>query len=120
MAELHGRSPIYHATNILFVIFTMACAVSSSLDMLIGFRFLQGMAGSAAIALGGGTVGDLFVQEERGKAIALWAMCPLIGPVVGPVVGGFLSASLGWRWVFWVLAIAVSSDLCNASSWDAL
>ena len=51
---------------------------------------------------------DLFIQEERGKAIALWAMCPLLGPVVGPVVGGFLSAGLGWRWVFWVLAIAVS------------
>ncbi|CAD6591008.1 MAG: hypothetical protein ASARMPREDX12_004888 [Alectoria sarmentosa] len=108
MAEIYGRSPIYHVTNILFVIFTMACALSSSLNMLIGFRFLQGTAGSAAIALGGGTVADLFIQEERGKAIALWAMCPLLGPVVGPVVGGFLSAGLGWRWVFWVLAIAAS------------
>ena len=77
--------------------------------MLIVFRLLQGTAGSAAIALGGGTVADVFIQEERGKAIALWAMCPLLGPVVGPVMGGFISASLGWRWVFWVLAIAVSS-----------
>ncbi|CAD6576900.1 MAG: hypothetical protein ASARMPRED_007937 [Alectoria sarmentosa] len=69
---------------------------------------LAPLSGSAAIALGGGTVADLFIQEERGKAIALWAMCPLLGPVVGPVVGGFLSAGLGWRWVFWVLAIAAS------------
>ncbi|CAF9937179.1 hypothetical protein IMSHALPRED_011047 [Imshaugia aleurites] len=108
LSELYGRSPIYHVTNISFVIFTVACALSSSLNMLIVFRFLQGTAGSAAIALGGGTVADLFIQEERGKAIALWAMCPLLGPVVGPIGGGFLSASLGWRWVFWVLAIAAS------------
>lgn len=118
MAELYGRSPIYHVTNISFVIFTVACALSSSLNMLIVFRFLQGTAGSAAIALGGGTVADLFIQEERGKAIALWAMCPLLGPVVGPIGGGFLSASLGWRWVFWVLAIAVSLYLCPDSLWN--
>lgn len=115
MAELYGRSPVYHATNILFVIFTIACALSSSLDMLIVFRFLQGTAGSAAIALGGGTIADLFIQEERGKAISMWAMCPLLGPVVGPVVGGFLSAGLGWRWVFWLLAILVSPCLCDDS-----
>ena len=113
MAELYGRSPIYHVTNVLFIIFTMACALSSNLNMLIVFRFLQGTAGSAAIALGGGTVADVFIQEERGKAIALWAMCPLLGPVVGPIMGGFLSASLGWRWVFWVLAIAVSPCSCS-------
>jgi len=106
--EIYGRSPLYNGTNVLFVIFTVACAVSSNLNMLIGFRLLQGMAGSAVITLGGGTVSDLFVQEERGKAIAIWSICPLLGPIVGPVIGGFLSAARGWRWVFWVLAIAVT------------
>ena len=113
MAELYGRSPVYHLTNISFVIFTIACALSLSLNMLITFRFLQGTVGSAAIALGGGTVADVFIQEEWGKAIALWAMCPLLGPVVGPIMGGFLSASLGWRWDFWVLAIMVSLGSCS-------
>ena len=107
MLELYGRSPIYNSTNVLFVVFTIACAVSSSLNMLIGFRLLQGMAGSAVITLGGGTVSDLFVQEERGKAIAIWSICPLLGPIVGPVMGGFLSTAVGWRWIFWVLTIAV-------------
>lgn len=81
MSELYGRTPLYNATNVLFLIFTVACGVSSSLNMLIGFRFLQGVAGSAAITMGAGTCGDMFVREERGRAIGIWSMGPLLGPV---------------------------------------
>ena len=63
--------------------------------MPVDFRSLQGMAGSAVIALGGQTVSDLFAQEERGKAIATWSVCPLLGPIIGPVIGGFLLAAVG-------------------------
>ena len=75
--------------------------------MLIGFRFLEGMAGSAPITIGGGTIADLFIQEQRGGALAIWSMGPLIGPVVGPITGGFLAKAEGWRWVFWVITMAV-------------
>ena len=108
LSELYGRLYLYHACNLLFVILTVACALSSSLNMLIGFRFLAGCAGSAPLTLGGGTIADMIVQEKRGGAMSIWAMGSLIGPVIGPVAGGFLSQAKGWRWVFWVLAIAVS------------
>lgn len=39
--------------------------------------------------------------------MAIWAMGPLLGPVVGPVAGGFLAQAEGWRWIFWVIAIAI-------------
>jgi multidrug resistance protein len=106
-SEAYGRLPVYHVANVLFIIFTVACAVSSNLNMLIGFRFLEGMAGSAPITIGGGTIADLFIQEQRGGALAIWSMGPLIGPVVGPIAGGFLSKAKGWRWVFWVITMAV-------------
>lgn len=110
-SEAYGRLPVYHTANVLFIVFTVACAVSSNLNMLIGFRFLEGMAGSAPITIGGGTIADLFIQEERGRALAIWSMGPLAGPVVGPIAGGFLAQAEGWRWVFWVIAIAVSVQL---------
>lgn len=116
LSELYGRYPVYHATNILFVIFTVACAVASNLNMLIAFRFFQGSAGSAVLALGGGTIADLFVQSERGAAMAIWAMGPLLGPVIGPVAGGFLSQAKGWRWVFWVIAMGVSLGFATPQS----
>ena len=74
LSECYGRKWVYHTTNVLFVITTIACAVASNLNMLIGFRFLAGCAGSAVLTMGGGTVADLFIQEERGTAIALWSL----------------------------------------------
>ncbi|KAI9827415.1 MAG: hypothetical protein M1819_006956 [Sarea resinae] len=106
ISELYGRLVVYHSCNILFVVFNVACAVSSNFNMLIGFRFLAGCAGSAPITIGAGSIADLMPQEKRGGAMALFAMGPLLGPVVGPIAGGFLANAEGWRWVFWVLAIA--------------
>ncbi|KAA6407354.1 MAG: MFS general substrate transporter [Lasallia pustulata] len=105
LSELYGRMPVYQTCNVLFVIFTVACAVSSNLNMLIAFRFFEGCVGSAPLTLGGGTIADMIVQEKRGGAMAIFAMGPLLGPVIGPVAGGFLTQAKGWRWVFWVIAI---------------
>lgn len=75
--------------------------------MLIAFRFLAGFSGLAVLTIGSGTIVDLMPPDQRGKAMALWWGGPIIGPIVGPVCGGFLVEAAGWRWVFWVIAIAV-------------
>lgn len=108
MSELYGRLVIYHTCNVLFVILTVACAVSSNFNMLIGFRFLEGTFGSCPLTIGGGTIADMIVQEKRGAVMAIWALGPLMGPVIGPVAGGYVTQSIGWRWVFWIIAIVVS------------
>ncbi|KAK5157613.1 hypothetical protein LTR04_005399 [Oleoguttula sp. CCFEE 6159] len=127
LSELYGRLRIYHGCNLLFVIFTIACAVSSNLNMLIGFRFLGGCVGVAPLTIGGGTIADVMPQERRGGAMAIWALGPLlgsspftrnvrrtkktdlqcVGPVLGPVAGGYLCQAKGWRWVFYLIAIMV-------------
>lgn len=112
LSELYGRLVIYHGCNVLYVIFTIVCAVSPNLNTLIGFRFLAGTFGSAPLTIGGGTIADMIVQEQRGGYIAIWALGPLMGPVIGPVAGGYISQSLGWRWVFWVITITVQRLQC--------
>ncbi|KAI9732210.1 MAG: hypothetical protein M1834_004307 [Cirrosporium novae-zelandiae] len=109
LSELYGRLIVYHISNVLFIIFTVACALSSNLPMLIVFRFLDGCAGSATVTIGGGTISDVIPQEKRGAAMAIFAVGPLIGPIVGPVAGGFLSQAVDWRWVFWVVSIAAGA-----------
>jgi multidrug resistance protein len=108
LSEVYGRVPVYHVCHTLFLVFVIACAVADTLPMLTGFRFLAGLAGSGPITLGAGTVGDMIRPQHRGIAIAAWSVGPLLGPAVGPVAGGFLAAAKGWRWVFWVISIAVS------------
>jgi MFS family permease len=50
LSELYGRLPIYHFCNIGFIVTSIACAVSTNVHMLIGFRFLSGTFGSSPIA----------------------------------------------------------------------
>ncbi|RMZ91059.1 hypothetical protein DV736_g1697, partial [Chaetothyriales sp. CBS 134916] len=106
MSELYGRLPIYHICNVLFLIWTMACALAPNVEALLVFRLFAGIAGSCPITIGGGSVADVFVATERGAAMALFALGPLFGPVIGPVAGGYLSEAAGWRWVFWLILIA--------------
>ncbi|PTB61347.1 MFS general substrate transporter, partial [Trichoderma citrinoviride] len=61
--------------------------------------------GSCPITNGGGSITDMIRQDRRGAAMACFAIGPLLGPVVGPVVGGFITTALGWRWVFYIMAI---------------
>ena len=83
LSELYGRMPVYHISSVLFLVFTVACAVSNSLNMLIGFRFLAGLAGCTVLTNGGGSIADMMPQEERGGAMAVWGLGLLLG-VSGP------------------------------------
>jgi MFS family permease len=73
--------------------------------MFLAFRFITGCAGSAPLTIGGGTVADVIPQEKRGAGMAIFA----VGPLLGAVIGGFVAQEVGWRWVFGILGITVSS-----------
>ncbi|KAF2725432.1 MFS general substrate transporter [Polychaeton citri CBS 116435] len=107
LSELYGRLWVYHVSNVCYLAFTVGCALATNMNMLIGFRFLAGCFGVAPLTLGGGTIADCMKPDRRGSAMSIWAMGPLLGPVIGPIAGGFLSADVGWRWIFWVIAIAM-------------
>ncbi|KAF2099723.1 MFS general substrate transporter [Rhizodiscina lignyota] len=105
MSEMWGRLPLYHSCQILFLLFTLGCALSKSMGTLIGLRFLAGSVGASPLTLGGGTIADLIPREKRGMAMAMWVLGPTLGPTIGPVAGGFISGYLGWRWNFWILTM---------------
>lgn len=58
------------------------------------------------IQIGSGINADLFRPQERGQAIAVYVLAPLVGVVVGPIAGGFLVQYTSWRWCFYVVSIA--------------
>lgn len=105
ISEVYGRVVVIHVTNLLFVVFACAAAVSQSLGQLIGFRFLQGVAAAAPPAIGGGVIGDMFEPKDRGRATSIYGLGLLLGPTIGPVAGGFITQDAGWRWNCWTIAI---------------
>ncbi|KAK5113561.1 hypothetical protein LTR85_010789 [Meristemomyces frigidus] len=105
LSEICGRRPIYASTLLVAVIFIIPCAVSQNIGTLIVCRAIDGIAFSAPMTLVGGTLSDLWKNEERGVPMAAFSAAPFVGPAIGPLVGGFLSDALGWRWLYWIQLI---------------
>jgi MFS family permease len=83
----------------LFLVWNTACGFARNKNMLITFRFLAGLGGSAHLSIGGGVIGDLFDAEHRGQAISIYSLAPLLGPTVGPIAGAWIAEKSTWRWV---------------------
>jgi multidrug resistance protein len=105
LSEVYGRVPIYHVANCGCVVFTVACALAPNLGALVTFRFFAGFFGSAPLTNGGGSIADMFNQQQRTAAMSAFSLGPLVGPIIGPIIGGIVADGRGWRWVFWVVAI---------------
>ncbi|KAI0650616.1 multidrug resistance protein 4 [Trametes meyenii] len=104
LSEIYGRTWVMHIGNLLYIAFNFGCAYAPAVGSFMGFRILAGFAGSASIACGGGTVSDLFSEKERASAMALYSLGPLLGPVVGPVAGGFIAETIGFKYIFVLVA----------------
>ncbi|KZT25464.1 MFS polyamine transporter [Neolentinus lepideus HHB14362 ss-1] len=106
MSEIFGRSRVLQFSNLWYLVWNLGCGFAQNTGQLIGFRFLAGLGGSAPLSIGGGVIGDLWAVHERGQAIALYSLAPLLGPVIGPVAGAWIAQRSRWRWVFWSTTIA--------------
>lgn len=71
---------------------------SPNITVLIVLRFFAGVAGSASSSLGGGTIGDLFMKDQRGTAQSIYGFCPNFALVIGAIVGSFI-AERGFQWL---------------------
>lgn len=108
LSEMYGRAILHKVCIVLFLIFNVACAVANSLGSLIAFRFLAGIASSCPVTLGTGSIADMVPQEKRAGVMGAYVIGAVLGPSIGPIAGGYLAPALGWRWVFWIIAIVGS------------
>lgn len=105
MSEMVGRRLVYGVTLFVAVVFVIPCAVAQNIGTLIVCRLIDGIAFSAPMTLVGGTLADLWRNEERGVPMAAFSAAPFLGPAIGPLVGGFLGDAAGWRWLYWLQLI---------------
>ncbi|KAF1344878.1 major facilitator superfamily domain-containing protein [Delphinella strobiligena] len=106
LSELYGRVRVLQCANAFYFIWNLACGFAQNKGEMMAFRFLAGLGGSAPLAIGGGLLSDCWKAEERGKAISIYSLAPLLGPAVGPIAGGFITENTTWRWTFWATCIA--------------
>jgi DHA2 family multidrug resistance protein len=85
-----------------FIVASMLCGIAVSLEEMVFFRVLQGIAAAFINPLSQTAMLDINPPERQAKAMSIWGMGVMIGPILGPVLGGWLTESYNWRWVFYV------------------
>lgn len=96
-----GRSPVYTATFLFFVILSIPTALVNNFAGLLVLRFLQGFFGSPCLANGGATMQDMYSLLKLPYALTLWVSAAYCGPALGPLLSGFAVTAKGWRWSLW-------------------
>jgi EmrB/QacA subfamily drug resistance transporter len=102
LADLWGRKWLLIVATSLFLFGTLMCSTAWGMIPLVVFRFVQGLGGGGLQPLAFTIIGDLYPPVERvkiqGNLNAIWGVSALSGPIIGAL----LTASLGWRSVFWI------------------
>lgn len=111
MADKFGRRPIYIICILVYIGACVGLALANSYGMLLGMRALQASGMATTVALGSGVVGDMTLRKDRGSFMGIFTGITLVGGAVGPLIGGGLTASLGWRSIFWFLVISAGVSL---------
>ncbi|WP_010581974.1 DHA2 family efflux MFS transporter permease subunit [Schlesneria paludicola] len=97
-----GRRNYFLGSIALFTIASGLCGMATSLEEIILFRVLQGLAGGGLQPCTQGVLLDTFPPEKQGSAMTLFGIAALIAPILGPPLGGWITDNYSWRWIFYI------------------
>ncbi len=102
LAARLGRRNYFLLSIGVFTLASALCGMATSLNALIAFRVLQGLAGGGLQPSSQGVLLDAFPREKQGAAMTMFGIAALLAPVVGPTLGGWITDNYGWRWIFYL------------------
>jgi EmrB/QacA subfamily drug resistance transporter len=102
MADRFGAKNIFRLAIFVFMLGSLACAFSYSLETFVGSRFFQGIGSSMMTPVGRLLLVRSTPRNELVSAMAWLTVPALVAPVTGPLIGGFLTTYLSWHWIFWI------------------
>jgi EmrB/QacA subfamily drug resistance transporter len=102
LGDRYGRRLLFIIGVGVFTVGSVWAALSSSIDMLIAARALQGTGGGVATALALAIIGAATPPAKRGAAFGIWGAVTGMAVALGPLVGGIVVQVLAWEWIFWL------------------
>jgi DHA2 family multidrug resistance protein len=102
LADRFGRKKLFVVCAAGFTFASLLCGLAQNIEQMVLFRLLQGMFGAALVPLSQAVMLDIYPQEQRGQAMAIWGVGVMLGPIMGPTLGGWLTETYSWHWVFLV------------------
>ena len=102
LSNVVGLKRYLMANAALFVAFSIACALSSSLTELILFRAGQGFSGGVLIPVAVTVLRSRLPRHQQPTGIALFGFSSTFAPAIGPTLGGWLTDAFSWHYLFYL------------------
>src|SRR4051794_29030271 len=118
LGDLFGRRRAFSAGLAGFGAMSVLCALAPTIETLVAFRALQGVAGALLVPNTLGLLVARFEPSERGAAIGAWTAWAGVAIVIGPLFGGVLLESGTWRWIFAINVVPIALALWLTSRLD--
>lgn len=107
LSEVYGRKNILQIANLWFLVWNLVCGFARNEATITIGRLFSGAGAAACLALGSGTMSEIWRPVQRGRSLAVLSLITNLGPAVGPLIGGVIAQqSVGsWRWAFWATSM---------------
>ena len=98
--NLMGRVNFLKVFIAIFTLGSIICAFAPSLNMMVLGRVIQGIGGGPLMPISQAILISSFPFEQRGRAMALFALAVMVSSIMGPTVGGFIVDNSSWQWIY--------------------
>ena len=119
LAAVFGEKRLIMASLLMFSVASWCVAQSATIEALIGWRLLQGLAGGLLIPVGQALVYRHFPVRERARLTSVILLVALLVPALSPAVGGWVVQAGSWRWLFYANLPLALLALLLAACWLA-
>ncbi len=113
LLERFGRKKPLYVGLIIYAFASIACATTSSVNGLIVYRLFQALGGCVGMVASRAMVRDLFDVKDNAKIFSTLMLVVAVSPIIAPTLGGYVTAYLGWRYIFGVLIVVITIILAG-------
>jgi EmrB/QacA subfamily drug resistance transporter len=100
VAEYVGKARLFLLGIALFSLSSLACGLSTSLNLLVLCRIIQATGAAMMFSISSAIIFQSFPRGEQGRAMGYIGATVAIGSILGPTLGGFIVDLLGWKYIF--------------------
>ncbi|KAF2107471.1 major facilitator superfamily domain-containing protein [Lophiotrema nucula] len=111
LSDRYGRRPVFLISLVGSLVGNIGCAVCPSYGTMGLCRAITGFFICPAAALGSGVVAETFFKRQRAYYLGIWTVLVTLGVPSAPFIFGFVALRVGYRWIYWTLAITNAIQL---------